>query len=368
MKKEHISNHFVKTLQPYKLSVHKVWEDLRNMQILKLDWNESVIPPSPKVSIALKSLFDEQTRLNWYPDTLNFELIESLERYTSLPKEYLQYFGGSDAAHEYIIRALINPNDTIVILSPNYDNFRVHALAQGAKIVNIDFYNNDDFNIEYLIKQLNEISPNLIYLSNPNNPTGSIFTQTEVYQLISNYTNGVFLIDEAYIEFNGTSSIPFVKNNSNLIITRTFSKAFGLASLRVGYIAADPNILELINRIRNPKLISLPAQISAIAALDDIEYMNSYVDLVNEALEYFTKGILELGLYCKPGGGNFILLKFENELNKESCLNFLEERSVYIRNLRHLQGMNTFARVTIGTKPNMEYLLSLLKDWKRSNG
>jgi histidinol-phosphate aminotransferase len=368
MRQKHISNNFVKTLQPYKLSVHKVWEDLSNMQILKLDWNESVIAPSPKVYIVLKSLFDEQTRLNWYPDTLNFELIESLARYTSLPKEYLQYFGGSDAAHEYIIRAIINPNDTIVILSPNYDNFRVHALAQGAKIVNIDVFNNDDFNIENLIKQLNEISPNLIYLSNPNNPTGSIFIQSEISQLLSNYTNGIFLIDEAYIEFSGTSSIPLIKNYSNLIITRTFSKAFGLASLRIGYIAAHPNILELINRIRNPKLISLPAQIAAIAALDDIEYMNSYVDLVNEALEYFTKGILELGLYYKPGGGNFILLKFENELNKESCLIFLEERSVYIRNLKHLQGMSTLARVTIGTKPIMEYLLSLLKDWKRSNG
>jgi len=368
MKQNYSTNKFVNTLKPYKLSVHKVWEDLKNMNILKLDWNESVIAPSPKVGNILKTLFDEQTRLNWYPDTLNFELIESLARYTSLPEEYLQYFGGSDAAHEYIIRSLINPGNTIVILSPNYDNFRVHALAQGAKVINIDFYSDDSLNIDYLIDQLNYISPNLIYLSNPNNPTGSLFTQSEISQIISNYKFGTFLIDEAYIEFHDFSSIQLVLNYSNLIITRTFSKAFGLASLRIGYIAADPIILELINRIRNPKLISLPAQISAIAALDDIEYMNSYVDIVKDALEYFTKGIIDLGFYYKPGGGNFILLKFDNESNKESCLNYLQDRSVYIRNLKHLQGMNTFARVTIGTKPNMEYLLSLLKDWKKANG
>jgi histidinol-phosphate aminotransferase len=368
MKQVHNSNIFVKTLHPYKLSVHKVWEDLENKNTLKLDWNESVISPSPKVVNALKTLFDGQTRLNWYPDTLNFELIESLARYTDLPIEYLQYFGGSDAAHEYIIRALINPNDSIVILSPNYDNFRVHALAQGAKVINIDFYNNNNFCINDIIKQLNDISPNLIYLSNPNNPTGSFFTQSEISKIISNYQSGIFLIDEAYIEFHDTSSIQLVLNNSNLIITRTFSKAFGLASLRIGYIAADPIILELINRIRNPKLISLPAQISAIAALDDVEYMNSYVKIVNEALEYFTKGIIDLGFYYKPGGGNFILLKFDTESNKESCLNYLQERSVYIRNLKHLQGMNTFARITIGTKTNMEYVLSLLNDWKISNG
>lgn len=368
MKQEYNSNKFVRTLQPYTLSVHKVWEDLSNKNILKLDWNESVISPSPKVANALKTLFDEQTRLNWYPDTLNFDLIESLARYTRLPKEYIQYFGGSDAAHEYIIRALINPGDTIVILSPNYDNFRVHALAQGANVVNIDFYNEDSISIDYLISKLQKISPNLIYLSNPNNPTGVIFSYSEIFKITTSYPSGTFLIDEAYIEFNGISSIELVLNNPNLIISRTFSKAFGLASLRIGYIAADPNILELINRIRNPKLISLPAQISAIAALDDIDYMNSYVKIVNEALEFFTKGIIELGLYYKPGGGNFILLKFESEFNKESCLNYLEERSVYIRNLKHLKGMNTFARVTIGTKSNMEYLLLLLKEWKNSNG
>jgi histidinol-phosphate aminotransferase len=367
MKQEYNSNEFVKTLQPYQLSVHKVWEDLKNMEILKLDWNESVLAPSPKVISALKALFDEQTRLNWYPDTLNFELLESLARYTGLSKEYLQYFGGSDAAHEYIIRALINPNDTIVILSPNYDNFRVHALAQGAKVINIDFYNGDCINIEHLTNQLNDISPSLIYLSNPNNPTGSFISQSEIFQIISNYPNVIFLIDEAYIEFHDTSSIQLVLNFSNLIVTRTFSKAFGLASLRIGYIAADPYILELINRIRNPKLISLPAQISAIAALNDIQYMASYVSIVIESLEYFTKGIIDLGLFYKRGGGNFILLKFKTEADKESCLNYLEKRSVYIRNLKHLPGMENFARVTIGTRPNMEYLLSLLIDWKTSN-
>ena len=141
-------NKYLRNLKPYKLASHKIWSVSPDERkgILKLDWNEASMPPSPKVREALQALIDEPEFFNLYPTTLNERLLTALSNFTELPIENLQYFGSSDALHEYICKVFIGVGDPVMILGPSYDNFRLTCQANGGEV----FYSNynEDFTFD----------------------------------------------------------------------------------------------------------------------------------------------------------------------------------------------------------------------------
>ncbi len=358
-------NDYVKSLTPYKLSAHKVWEvDKKyNSNVLKLDWNESVIGPSPKVISALEGIISGINFANWYPDTSNQELYEKISNFIKMPVSFIQYFAGSDSAHEYIARTFINPGDSVIVLSPTYDNFRVAASSQGAKVVNVEIPYFKDIDYSILESAIVNNKPKIVYIVNPNNPTGHFVRTDEIARLASEHTLTLFVIDEAYIEFGGESCVNLLHNLENIIVTRTFSKAFGIAAFRIGYIVTRPNLLDSINRIRNAKLISLPAQLAAIAALDDIQYMKNYCEEVNKAKNEFKNVLRDREFEFISGGGNFILINLQTADLKEIFLNNLENNNIFVRDMNHIRGLENWVRITIGTTSIMSRIYQFIKKY-----
>jgi histidinol-phosphate aminotransferase len=354
-------NKYVKNLKPYSLVSHKAWEIEDKEKVLKLDWNEATISPSPKVKQNIIK-FLEKGNLNWYPDVNNKKLLNKLAKYNKLPVENILYFASSDSLHEYIVKAFINPEDKLIIVAPTYDNFRASAESVGANI-NFYFLDNDfKLNIKDFIKFLKKVNPKLVYLCNPNNPTGTMIEIEKVKHLIDNFKNTLFIIDEAYYEFVGKSCKDLVLDYNNLIITRTFSKAFALASFRIGYVISSVSNINLLLKIRNPKNITTLSQIAAISALEDIEYMKAYVNEILQAKEFFRNELLKLNLKIYGDGGNFILIKLEKEI-KRKLISFLETNNIFIRDYGHVKGMENYCRITIGTKDQMKIVIEKMKEF-----
>lgn len=353
---------FIKKLRPYKVASHKVWEVSDGSEVLKLDWNEATVPPSPAVIGAIRD-FISNNHLNWYPDTNNQELIRALAEYNGIPAENVQYFASSDSLHEYVLRAFIEPDDGVTIVSPTYDNFRAVVESIGGRI---NYFYLDKYSV-FDYRKFGDFEKSsgskLVYLCNPNNPSGTEYDTSLIETMLKDFPGKLFILDEAYYEFTERTAKGLVSRYENIIITRTFSKAFALASFRIGYMLSCKKNIDIVNTVRNPKNISSLSQVASIAALKDIAYVRNYVREVNEAKRLFEKNLFSLAgrtlSPLKSGGGNFVLLKV-NE-NAEGFISFLESNNIFIRNYSHVSGMEGHVRITIGTVKQMDKVFGLIK-------
>ena len=358
-------NKSVYNSKPYKLTTQKAWLESDKSKVMKLDWNESTIPPSPKVISSLQDLV-KNGLINWYPNIQNSELVEKLSKYCNVKSHNVQYFNGSDAIHESIFKTFSDNNDILTIVGPTYDHPRSVAECFG---LSIDFFyltKDFDFNKNDFKNYMINTNPTLVYICNPNNPVGNIYSNELLSELLSEFPDSLFIIDEAYQEFYGLSCVELINKFPNLIVTRTFSKAFGLASLRLGYCISSKENISLINKFRNPKSINLFAQVAAIAAMDDLDYTKKYVSEVLEGKEMFINYIdSNLSKYITPvnGFGNFILFKLSKKFSPPDFMNFLEKRKIYIRNYSHIKNLENHLRATIGNKAQTEYLISAFEEY-----
>lgn len=358
-------NKYLRNLKPYKLASHKVWavEPEERQKILKLDWNEATIPPTPLVKERIEALLHEPSFFNLYPTTYNDELLGLLARYVELPKENIQYFGSSDVLHEYICKAFISIGDPVMILGPSYDNFRLTCQANGADVY-FSYYNDDfTFDAERFEKDIVTREPAVVYICNPNNPTGNVHSREYIEHLLQEYPDTLFLIDEAYYEFAGVTAKGLVLQHDNILISRTMSKAFALANFRLGYLIAGKDNVQFINKIRNPKNLSTFAQAAGCAALEDIQYMWDYVDEVHKGMTYFADAMQQFAdrLKVHPSHGNFMLIEFKNYEDKIALLNYLAEHNIFVRDTTQAPSVRNCFRITIGTTEQMKHVIEEIK-------
>ncbi|GAB1448396.1 histidinol-phosphate transaminase [Bacteroidota bacterium] len=358
-------NKYLRNLSPYKVASHKVWEvdsEQRNM-MLKLDWNEATIPPAPGVKKAIQSLAGDESMYFLYPSTHNNELVSSLAKYAEVAEENVQYFASSDSLHEYLVRMFVMVGDPILILGPTYDNFRLTCEAQGANVLYYEYEKDFTLNYDSLVKSIEELSPSLVYLCNPNNPSGNVLHKEYIVTLLDNFSDTVFVIDEAYYEFYGESMANYVIAYQNLFVTRTFSKAFALANFRAGYLISHANNINQINKIRNPKNISTFTQTAIIEVLKDIDYMQKFVEEVKLAREEFSV-FLESQDFIKavyPSQGNFILVELTDFDLKVKLFKYLADQNIFVRNLLHSKHLLNTLRITIGTREQMKLVMSVIE-------
>lgn len=352
-----------KNIKPYKLASHKIWSvtESERGNVLKLDWNEATIPTTPKVKEALKVAIEKDV-FNYYPETCNQKLIKALANYAQVPKHNIQYFASSDSLHEYIAQMFINDGDKVVILWPSYDNFRVTAEINGANIVYFKYDEEFSFDREAFINCVKTHSPELVYLCNPNNPTGNLHTVDEIEEFVKSFPETIFLIDEAYGEFSGVSCKDLVFKYENIIISRTMSKAFALANFRFGYMISSQKNIENINTIRNAKNVSTLSQVAVLAAFDDLEYIKKYVEEVNKAKKEFVDSLRKLdNLKVYNGHGNFVIIKFQGYAEKQDIIKFLEENNIFVRDLAQDESVRNCIRITIGTRKQMKRVFRVIE-------
>ena len=355
-------------LKPYKVASHKIWSvpAAERGGILKLDWNEATVPPSPKVKEALKKLIEEDDFLHLYPSTFNDELMQALSDYTGMPQENLQYFGSSDSLHEYISRAYLEEGRKVLVLWPSYDNFRLTAESTGASMCYSEMNRDFEFSLAKFKADIACEHPDMVYICNPNNPTGTLLSAEMVEELVRDFPETVFLLDEAYIEFSGAaSSCPLVRRYDNLLVTRTLSKAFGLANIRFGYLIASEENIQAISRIRNPKNITTFTQAAAVAALKDVDHMHRYADEVCRARELLIREMnsepLSAHFRAFPSCGNFVLLRCDSPETKAAILNWYEKHDIYVRPVSQSESLKDCIRISIGTCEQIETVLDATK-------
>lgn len=364
-------NPFLKNIKPYSVASHKIWsvDPSVRKNILKLDWNESTMPPSPVVKERIEQLLKTENFFNLYPSTYNGNLLELIASYIQLPIKNIQYFASSDSIHEYISKMYLQPGDGVLILAPSYDNFRLTAEANGAKVYYSEVNSDFSFDAQRFEKDITKIQPEFVYIVNPNNPVGYGLLQDYIEHLIVKYPDIIFLVDEAYAEFSGKSVKDLVLRYNNILITRTLSKAFGLANFRFGYLLASEDNIKAISGIRNPKNITTFAQEAAIAAFSDVQYMQNYVNEVCKTRDDFIQKINTLSENMKayPSVTNFVMIQFDSIERKKDFINYLLKNDIYVRELMQGPLVERCIRITIGTHPQMERVLKIINEFIEGN-
>ena len=325
-------------------------------EVLKYDWNEGVIPPPTNVVQALQKFISTADRLKWYPHLsgghfLKKKLLEYGARVSDVTplEKNLIITNGSDDALILICHKYLNANKKALIPLPTYEHFLLNAEATGGKVTKYFQKNMFQNSMEEVTSQLDYVTPDLVYLVSPNNPTGTVWQPKEVESLLKSYPNTMFILDEAYFEFgDGSSCLSLVLKHQNIIVTRTASKAFCLASIRCGYLFAHEKTIEGLLVIYNPKSVNEFAQIAFSEALDSFEsYYKPYIQSINESRTKFINDLKEKGIDVYTGGyGNFVCVRIPKGVNPSEVCDRLKEKSIYVRDISGR--LPEFIRITIG--------------------
>lgn len=334
-----------------------------NISAIKLASNENPLGPSPlAVAAARKALSDS----NRYPDGSGFYLREALARKHRLPVEQIILGGGSTELIDLTARLMLRPENTGVTSFGSFPLYYIAIRAAGAKLVETPL-RDYRFDLDAIAKALGP-EARIVFLANPNNPTGTMFTADEFDAFLARVPSHVLVVlDEAYCDYieraDYSRSVDLVRSGRNLVVLRTFSKVYGLAGLRIGYGLGPAGLLDEINKIRGPFNTSGVAQAAALAALEDNEHVRRSIEANKEGLARLAAGLKELGVRCVPPAGNFILAEFGYDT--EPLCEELTKRGVIVRPMRWM-GFPQAIRVSAGTRAENDKFLGALAELQSS--
>ena len=313
------------------------------------DWNESEFPPSNKVFEVMKSFY----RYERYPDITAKDLKIKLSGYVGLPTQFIEVYNGSDDALKDIITVFVDKDTRVLSYQPSYTQVNTFITTNTDKYIKaniLDPLGDHVYNFNLCA------GVDVVYLVNPNNPTGKLLEVDKIEELVNTYPDVLFIVDEAYYEFAKTSCCHLVVSHKNLIVTRTFSKAFGLASVRLGYCMGHPDTLEHLKKIRNGKAVNTLAQMCGIAALDDLDYLDSRIREMNDAKKFFIDN-LPHQYNAVDSQTNFVLLKTPDS---EKLLNRMKDNKILIRDRSSFDNLQNCVRITIGSKKQIIRVLDVI--------
>lgn len=328
---------------------------------MKLDWNESPSNTSPKVISAINRFLEEHS-LSYYPDVTSSDLITALSERYGVSQNSISVFNGSDNALQHIFYAFLSENSVFTTLQPTYT--QILQFVKFKKAV-VKFHLPDDvLNVDYSKYEKECIADSdVVYLINPHNPTGHLLTRDYIRQLATNNPATLFVIDEAYMEFASTdqSSIPLVSDLKNIIVARTFSKAYGLAGIRLGFAVSHSENIDLIQRIKNSKDINTLAQIAGEAAVKDSEYLDSHLKNIIQTRKWFVENVPKKYQVINSEA-NFVLINYKND---PDLIERLKVNRVLVRDRSDQHGLRNFLRITIGTQKQMEAVVAVMSEFQQ---
>lgn len=340
-------------LQPYVVS--KRFEGRHDGDWLFLDWNETSYELPLSVKEKLKDAIDQGLGVS-YPDGDRDDVYSALQQFTDVPVQNILVFNGSDSALKDCIECLLDPGDEISVVEPEYSQINTYIQMAAGKLDRIRFPNPFEFSVEDLLSCLKD--KKILYFSNPSNPTGRYLSKCEIKKILD--TGICLLLDEAYVEFAPESCADLVQSYRNLFVFRTFSKAFGLAGLRLGYVLSHEENVEILKKNRNSKEINSFAQIAVVEALRNLEIYKVRITEIIAVREKFFEAINSFGPSVRAfrSMGNFVLIKTPR---LSELLGYLEENKILIRDRRGMYFMDECARISIGTPEQMRRLTILMQ-------
>jgi histidinol-phosphate aminotransferase len=322
-------------------------------RIVKLDANENPYGPSPKVAAALARA---QT-YHLYPDPEQRKVRAALGGYVGFEPEWLVAGAGSDELIDLLVRLFVPPGESILNFPPSFSFYPFLASVQGASVANVQRRADHTIDLEEALVAAKDARMTVV--ASPNNPSGTLLPRKDVEALAQ--IGRPLVIDEAYTEFSGESCVELVRRYPNLIVLRTLSKWAGLAGLRIGYMIADPSLIDVIMRVKQPYNVNAAAEVAVLASLEDLDYLQGLVRAIIAEKQRLQAELSRLpGFEVSPSSANFLLCRLEG-LNARDVHARLIERGVLVRYF-DTPLLRNHLRISAGRPDQTGVLLSALRE------
>lgn len=357
---EKIVRKVVSEIKPYVPGkpIEDVKREYKLKKVYKMASNENPLGPSP---LAVSAVKEALSGLNLYPDGACFYLKKALSSNYKINIENIVIGNGSDELIVLALRAFINKGDEVIIANPTFLVYKLAAVLTEAKVISVDL---KKFQYDLTaMKAKISARTKMIFIANPDNPTGSYVNNKQVTEFLKGLPKHVIVFfDEAYYEYAQTvkdypDTLKLI-GQGNIIVSRTFSKIYGLAGLRVGWAAANKEIIGYLNQVREPFNVNSLGQVGAIAALDDKTHIRKSRKLVDNGRKFFAEQFKTMNLFFVPSAANFILVKVGS--NSEEVYKKLLSKGIIIREMSGW-GLKDFIRITIGNSKENKLFITELK-------
>jgi histidinol-phosphate aminotransferase len=333
---------------------------------VKLNTNECPYPPSPKVAEALRrEIGEDGASLRLYPNPPSAPLRRAVARLHGLREENVCVGNGSDDVLNLLVRCFASPAAAAGFTIPSYSLYPVLVAIQDGRTEAVEF----DRSMRLPVERIASSGARAFFLTSPNAPTGVGFPNAEIGRVLKAFS-GLLVVDEAYAPFAGENAVSLLSDHPNLVVTRTLSKAYALAGLRVGYALAHPDVIGLLDRVRDSYNVNRLSQAAAIAALEDPEYYRGVVDRIRATRDRCQRRWSEVrGWFTYPSQANFIFTEPRNSRGEtgpavaRAAYDFLAARRILVRAFPNHPLTAPFLRVTVGTDEDMAELDAALDAW-----
>lgn len=355
----------IQAIKPYEPGkpIKELQREYGIWNVVKLASNENPLGrPSTKAMRAMRKAISEA---HLYPEGNCFYLLDRLAKEIDLPREQIIFGNGSNEIIELVARGFLSEGDEVVSSETTFLVYPILTQTCGAKFKAVPMKDGFRYDLDAMLAAITPRTK-LIFIANPNNPTGTYVTAREVESFLARVPDHVLVcLDEAYMDFveadDFPKTLPYVRQGRpNLIVFRTFSKAYGLAGLRIGYAAASKEMIAYLHKIRQPFNVNSIAQAAAVAALDDKFYLWKTKWLVTHGRKYFYRKFKKLGLEYLSSQANFILVNVKT--NGQEVFQALLRDGMIVRAMTAYQ-LPTWIRVTIGRRGQNGLLIRLLKNY-----
>ncbi|MBI4652259.1 histidinol-phosphate transaminase [Candidatus Desantisbacteria bacterium] len=347
-------------IEPYRPGkpVKEVERELGIAGSYKLASNENLLGPSPRALLVIKK---HLKNLNYYPDGSCYYLRNALSERLKINPDQIVLGNGSDELLQIIGLTFINPGDEAIISPEGFIRYPMIVNIMDGKNVFVNMKEHI-YDLKAMLDHVNE-KTKIIFIANPNNPTGTAVYKNEMDDFINKISdNVVVVLDEAYYEFTDKNKFPdslqYLNNNKKVIVLRTFSKIYGLAGLRIGYALTTKKIAEYMNKVRCPFNVNSLAELGALSALDDDKYVAKTIKLINKEKKYLYSKIDKINIKYLPSETNFILINFGAKA--AYIFNSLLQEGIIVRPMG-MYNLPEWLRVTIGTHPMNQKFIEKLK-------
>ena len=336
--------------------IDEIKRQLGLKDVIKLASNENPLGPSPK---AVEAIRKSLSFINRYPDSNGFYLKKRIAKYYNIESSNIVLGNGSDELIELIIKAFVGEGENIITSDFTFLEYKIIAQVNDRSVITVPL-KYFKYDLDAIKKRIDQ-KTKVIFIANPNNPTGTYVTKYELDEFFKGLPEDILVVlDEAYDAFidvdDFPSSLSYIKRK-NLLVLKTFSKTYGLAGLRVGFAIGNPELASYLERVRQPFNVNSLAQAAAAAALDDKAFLNKTRKLVLSGKKFLYDGLAQLGIAYVSSVANFILI----DVGRDGQAFFKEmlKYGVIVRDMRQY-GLKNFIRVTIGTKKENERFMRVL--------
>ncbi|MCW5937781.1 MAG: histidinol-phosphate transaminase [Fimbriimonadaceae bacterium] len=350
----------ISRLHPYSPGkpIEEVQRELGLTDVVKLASNENPYGPSPKVGEALRAAVGS---LHLYPDAGARRVREALASHLDVAFDQIALGNGSDNLIGLLGAVFLGgPGESVVMGTPSFVRYDACAGAADSRLVQVPLDSNQRHDLPAMRKAIDETT-RLVFIANPNNPTGTAVLDSDLRAFLSDVpATALVVLDEAYFEYaraeaSYSNGVRLLQEGFRVAVLRTFSKAYGLAGLRLGYMVADHQVVDAIDRAREPFNVNSLAQVAALAALQDQAHVERCVALNRVGLERMVQEVRAMGLACVPSLANFLVVELDREAGP--VFQGLLERGVIVRS-GNVLGMPRTIRVSVGTESEVEKFLT----------